>query len=178
MRRFPVLLALSASMGSVAIRGQPSGVWLDVPFVKQQKNGCGAASVSMVIEYWISKGARVPQDSANASIIQQALYSREAKGIFGSGMERYFEGAGFRAFVFKAGWVDLKQHLSKGRPLIVCLRANSGAAHYVVVAGLDWQRGLVLVNDPARRKLLKLDQTSFEKGWSAAQNWTLLALPR
>ncbi|PYU98718.1 MAG: hypothetical protein DMG26_17970, partial [Acidobacteria bacterium] len=66
----------------------------------------------------------------------------------------------------------------KGRPLIVCLRENSRPPHYVVVTGLDGQQGFVLVNDPARRKLLKLDRTGFEEGWSATQNWTLLALPR
>ena len=29
-----------------------SGVWLDVPFVKQEKNGCGAASIAMVMQFW------------------------------------------------------------------------------------------------------------------------------
>ncbi len=28
------------------------GVWLDVPFVKQEKDGCGAASIAMVMQYW------------------------------------------------------------------------------------------------------------------------------
>src|ERR1700733_7458123 len=29
-----------------------AGVWLDVPFVKQDKNACGAASIAMVMRYW------------------------------------------------------------------------------------------------------------------------------
>ena len=29
-----------------------AGVWLDVPFVKQEKDGCGAASIAMVMQYW------------------------------------------------------------------------------------------------------------------------------
>ena len=179
MRRFPLarLFALCVTLGSVTIAAELSGVWLDVPFVKQKRNGCGAASISMVMLYWIRSGARVPQNRAAASAIEEALYSREAKGIFGSSMRDYFERAGFRTFALRAKWSDLEQHLLKGRPLIVCLRENSGALHYVVVAGLDAQ-GFVLLNDPARRKLLKLDRTSFEEGWSATQNWTLLALPR
>ena len=180
MRRFPLapLFALCVTLGSVTVVAEPSGVWLDVPFVKQKRNGCGAASISMVMQYWIRNGAHMPQDSADASLIEQALYSREAKGIFGSGMQGYFERAGFRTFVLQAKWSDLERHLLKGRPLIVCLRENSGPLHYVVVAGLDGQQGFILVNDPARRKLLKLERTSFEEGWSATQNWTLLAVPR
>jgi uncharacterized protein YvpB len=46
------------------------------------------------------------------------------------------------------------------------------------VTGLDWQPELVLLNDPAQRKLIKLDRKSFEKSWHAAGNWTLLALPK
>ena len=180
MPRSPLapLCALCVTLGSVTAVAESSGVWLDVPFVKQKRNGCGAASVSMVMQYWIRNGARIPQGDADASLIEQALYSRQAKGIFGSGMRDYFERAGFRSFVLQAKWSDLEQHLLKGRPLIVCLRENSRPPHYVVVTGLDGQQGFVLVNDPARRKLLKLDRAGFEEGWSATQNWTLLALPR
>jgi hypothetical protein len=35
-----------------------------------------------------------------------------------------------------------------------------------------------LLNDPARRKLLKQDRSDFEKEWSATGQWTLLALPQ
>jgi len=35
-----------------------------------------------------------------------------------------------------------------------------------------------MVNDPARRKLIKVDRQSFEKEWAAAQYWTLLAVPQ
>jgi ABC-type bacteriocin/lantibiotic exporter with double-glycine peptidase domain len=181
MRLYPLapILVFSVGLGSVAAGADSSGVWLDVPFVKQERNGCGAASISMVIQYWIRNGAgSIPHDAADAFLIEQALYSREAKGIFGSSMQDYFERAGFRTFVLQAEWNDLEHHLRKGRPLIVCLRENSGPRHYVVVAGFDGDQGLVLVNDPARRKLLKLERTSFEKGWSATQNWTLLAVPR
>ena len=37
---------------------------------------------------------------------------------------------------------------------------------------------MVMVNDPAQRKLLKQDRSSFEREWSAAGKWTLLALPQ
>ena len=37
---------------------------------------------------------------------------------------------------------------------------------------------MVMVNDPAQRKLLQQDRPSFEREWSAAGKWTLLALPQ
>jgi len=60
----------------------------------------------------------------------------------------------------------------------VALKPGSSAPlHYVVVTGLDWEHGLVLMNDPAMRKLLKEDRARFEREWNAAGSWTLLALP-
>jgi ribosomal silencing factor RsfS len=49
--------------------------------------------------------------------------------------------------------------------------------HYVVIAGLDPERQLVLLNDPAQRKLLQEDRSRFEQEWKGAGRWTLLALP-
>jgi uncharacterized protein YvpB len=49
--------------------------------------------------------------------------------------------------------------------------------HYVVIAGIDSGQGLVYVNDPAQRKLLKLDRRTFEREWSVPGRWTLLAVP-
>jgi predicted double-glycine peptidase len=153
------------------------GVWLDVPFVHQEKDGCGAASIAMVMQYWqVQQGYPVNQDS-DAALIQRSLYSTKAHGIYASDMERYFKEKGFRTFTIRGEWEDLKQHLDKGRPLIVALKpAAGGALHYVVVAGLELEN--VLVNDPAQRKLLKQDRSSFEQEWNAAGKWTLLALPQ
>jgi ABC-type bacteriocin/lantibiotic exporter with double-glycine peptidase domain len=111
--------------------------------------------------------------------ILRDLYSQEARGIYASDMESYFQQHGFQAFAFAGEWSDLKQHLGKGRPLIVALKPNRGSPlHYVVVAGLDTRQDFVLTNDPAQRKLLKQARVDFEKEWKAAGNWTLLAIPQ
>ena len=163
-----------------------SGIWLDVPFVKQEKYLCGAACISMVMQYWaksdqVSESSELarPKNIPDINEIGQAVYSKEAKGVFGKDMQRYFHEHGFQTFTFKAEWVDLVNHLSKGRPLIVCLKLNeeSSPFHYVVVTGLDQQQGLILINDPAQRKLLKVNRAGFEKAWNLTSNWTLLALP-
>jgi ABC-type bacteriocin/lantibiotic exporter with double-glycine peptidase domain len=153
------------------------GVWLDVPFVKQEKDGCGAASIAMVMQYWQAQQAQPANDTSDPIQIQRALYSAKAHGIYASEMERYFREKGFRTFTIRGEWKDLKQHLDKGRPLIVALKpVSSDALHYAVVTGLTPEG--VVVNDPAQRKLLKQDWPNFEREWSAAGKWTLLALPQ
>lgn len=150
---------------------EPPGVWLDVPFVRQQKDACGAASMAMLMQYW-------GDSAADAEQIRLALYSPRAHGIYSADMQRYLEQHGFRTFAFQGQWEDLKDHLEKGRPLIVALNSGHHNLHYVVVAGLDWQQEVVLKNDPAERKLLKQNRSSFEKQWKDAGNWTLLAVPQ
>ena len=154
------------------------GVWLDVPFVRQEKDGCGAASIAMVMQYWQRQRSQPASPDADAIQIQHLLYSAKARGIYASDMERYFREKGFRTFTIRGEWEDLKQHLDKGRPLIVALNPEGGSVplHYVVVTGLDQQ--VVMMNDPAQRKLLKQDRSNFEQQWSAADRWTLLVLPQ
>lgn len=152
-------------------------IWLDVPFVKQEKDGCGSASIAMVMQYWRQRQGQSPGDDADPDTIQRALYSADAKGIYASEVRRYLQSAGFQTFAFAGEWADLKEHLQKGRPLMVALKPDGSPLHYVVVAGVDADQGLVMVNDPARRKLLKEDRTSFEREWTAAGKWTLLVLP-
>ena len=152
------------------------GVWLDVPFVKQEKDGCGAASIAMVIQYWQAQQVQAANQTSEAIQIQRALYSPKAHDIYASDMERYFQENGFRTFTIRGEWEDLKQHLDKGRPLIVALKPAAGALHYVVVTGLA--ADTVTVNDPAQRKLLQQERATFEREWSAAERWTMLALPQ
>ena len=157
------------------------GVWLDVPFVKQEKDGCGAASIAMVMQYWHHQQGQSASVDSDAAQIQHALYSARAHGIYASDMERYFKENGFRTFTIRGEWEDLKQHLGRGRPLIVALKPGGNGPfhdplHYVVVTGME--QDIVMVNDPAQRKLLKQDRSEFEQQWSAAGKWTLLALPQ
>jgi ABC-type bacteriocin/lantibiotic exporter with double-glycine peptidase domain len=179
--RLAILVALFISLFWVLPIAGMADLWLDVPFIKQEKNGCGAASIAMVMQYWLRQQGRPKDESiADAIEIQRALYDPGANGIYASAMERYFQEHGFRTFSFRGEWSDLQQHIVKGRPLIVALKPQGADSplHYVVVAGLDQDRGLVLLNDPAQRKLLKQERSSFEKQWSSTDNWTLLALPQ
>jgi len=169
---FPVPSAQAAPAKS-------SGVWLEVPYVKQSEDGCGSAAIAMLLQYWSAHGAPVASDRSDAAAIQKQLYSRKARGIFASDMERYLRDSGFREFAVRGEWSDLRQHLEQGRPLIISIQPGRVKAplHYVVVTGMDWQREAIFVNDPARGKLLRIERPQFEKEWEATRNWMLLAVP-
>lgn len=178
-RRALQLVASVLAIAAVAAATGPTGAWLDVPFIAQEKNGCGAAVLGMVMQYWEQQQKTTsPSGRADPRAIQKALYSQPDRGISATAMERYLRENGFRAFSFAGEWRDLEQHLGKGRPVIVAVRPGRRAQeHYVVVAGLDSERSLVFVNDPARGKLLRVARAQFEREWNAAGNWALLALP-
>lgn len=172
------ILAVLLWVSGVVFAADSSGVWLDIPFVTQEKDGCGAASIAMVMEYWRGQQGRPAHATIDAAEIQRELYSDQAHGIYASSMQRYLQKNGYRTFAFAGTWSDLKQHLEKGRPLIVALKPGGmGSLHYVVVAGFDPERKLILVNDPAQRKLLKQDRSRFEREWEGAERWTLVAVP-
>jgi predicted double-glycine peptidase len=172
------LLFSSALMPALAAQ-TASGEWIDVPFVAQPRDGCGAASLAMVMEYWAAQQHSAAGPAADVSAIQRQVLSPRQHGSTPEAMEAYLRQNGFDAFAFNGTWNDLAQHIGKGRPLIVALRPRGQTdLHYVVVVGIDTARGLVMMNDPAERKLLTEERAEFDKDWSATHDWTLLALPQ
>ena len=180
LRRIYSHIAVVLLAGTCLRAAEPRAVWLDVPFVKQDKNACGAASIAMVMQFWQQQRGLAGNADSDPAKIQLALYSSKAHGIYASDLERYFKQRGYQAFAFQGRESDLQEHLEKGRPLIVALKPGGGdTLHYVVVAGIDAEHGVVvLLNDPAERKLLKQDLVSFEQAWKGTGFWTLLAVPQ
>jgi ABC-type bacteriocin/lantibiotic exporter with double-glycine peptidase domain len=162
-------LVIALAFGCAALSAA-DGVWLDVPFIRQEANGCGAASLAMILDYWDAPG--LPHDAAD---IQRQLYDAKRKGIAADRMREYLEAHGFAAYAFSGQWADLRHHVALGRPLIVALKVGADNFHYAVVAGATDTS--VSLNDPADRKLRLLSRADFEKKWAAAGQWTLLAVP-
>lgn len=153
-------------------------MWIDVPFIAQPREGCGAASLAMVMRYWAGKRRTTAGADSEVERIQHELYVRHQHGIPANAMGGYLRHHGFHAFAFAGQWRDLEEQIAKGRPLIVALRPQGQSElHYVVIDGVDTAHGLVTMNDPADRKLLNEERIRFEKEWSATHNWTLLAVP-
>jgi hypothetical protein len=151
-----------------------TATWLDVPFIRQPKDGCGSASIWMVAHYW--RAAQVD----SVTVIHREVFSAKAGGVYASDMQRYFATHGFDEFAFSGQWGDLREHLARGRPLIVSLEGNSRGVplHYVVIAGIDEEQQMVLFNDAAERKLRMMRRDEFERRWRFSNNWTLLVTPR
>ena len=184
MRKFFLLIAsflVAAGVFAFAKTqdADKAGIWLDVPFIKQTVEGCGSASVAMLLQYWSAHGTQIAPEREDAEAIQKQLHSRKGHGIYASDLERYLRESGFRVFALRGEWSDLRDHLSKGRPLILSIEPGGSHAplHYVVATGMDWHRDAVFVNDPARGKLLRIERAEFEKEWLAAKNYLLLAVP-
>jgi ABC-type bacteriocin/lantibiotic exporter with double-glycine peptidase domain len=174
------LLLVSAAYAGISLAAEAPAIWIDVPFVPQVRDGCGSASISMVLQYWANKSGQVRTDFADPEKIQAALFSPADGGIAASRMQAYFQESGYRTFAFRGEWSDLKHHLEQGRPLIVSLKASGplGPLHYVVVVGVDSDRGYLFVNDPAQQKMLRISGQGFESEWNNANHWTLLVVPR
>lgn len=184
-----VCMGLALCAGVRAQDTQPK--WIDVPYVHQPPEGCGAAALAMVIAYWteqeglaggFSDGTPAQREQAKADrdvfIIQRELYSPRKHGIPAQSMAKYMEDHGYVTFAISGTWRDLENEIAKGRPLIAAIRPKGDPQlHYVVMVGVDPERGLVTMNDPAERKLLTEERAEFEKDWSATHNWLLLAVP-
>jgi predicted double-glycine peptidase len=179
MARRTLILLISTIVAALSAVAQPAAVWIDVPFVRQPPDGCGAASVAMVMEYWARQGHPPPNAADDVSAIQRQVESPRLHGATPAALERYLRHHGFLAFAVQGSWNDLEKQIRKGRPLIVALRPpDQRALHYVVIAGIDSARNTVTMNDPAQRRLLTQERAGFEREWSATHDWMLLAVPQ
>src|SRR5713226_9459140 len=115
------LLAFFPTLFAQAAPAKSSGVWLEVPYVKQTEDGCGSAAISMLLQYWTAHDVHIDSQRADSAAIQKQLYSRKARGIRSSDMESYLKESGFRVFPLNGDWKDLLEQLKQGRPLIASL---------------------------------------------------------
>jgi len=151
--------------------------WLDVPYVKQIKSGCGAAAVAMVVQYWARHNPDLRFAADETEHIDELLPASR-RGIRGAALKDYLTKRGFSAYVFDGETKDLRNHFEKGRPVIVCLGLSGPKAplHYAVVVGIDEES--VWMHDSARGKLVREPLDRFESSWEVTGHWALLAVPR
>src|ERR1700760_650937 len=110
MRRLLLLIAcLAAAADLHAQYPGKAGIWLDVPFIKQTVEGCGSASIAMLLQYWSAHGTPIAPEHMNADAIQKQLYSRKGHGIYASDLEKYLRESSFRVFPLRGEWSDLRE---------------------------------------------------------------------
>jgi len=138
---------------------------LEVPFVAQRKDTCGAAALAMVLRYW--------GDEATHDDVARTLLTPELHGIAGSRLAAFARGRGMEAVAYRGDMANLREFVGKGRPLIVAWDMGRGRYHDVVVVGFDVGRGAVVVHNPAEGASRAVKTGAFEKRWAGAGYWTL-----
>jgi ABC-type bacteriocin/lantibiotic exporter with double-glycine peptidase domain len=141
---------------------------LDVPFVPQEKDTCGAAALAMVLQFW--------EHPASNGEIAAALGAAELRGIRGSRLATFARERGMQAIAYAGDLAQLREYVGKGRPLIVAWKLGRDRYHNVVVVGFD-DHGDVLVHDPAEGAARRIEAARFDERWAGAGRWSLLVLP-
>lgn len=141
-----------------------------VPYLPQTEALCGGAAAAMVMRYW---GATArPEDFA-------PLIDPAQDGIVTTTLVADLRARGWQAFPLRGALDDdalLRQHLSRGRPVIALIEDRPSRYHYVVVTALDGAS--VSFHDPAIAPGQTMTRAEFERRWRAANFWMLLLLPR
>ena len=146
-----------------------SAAVLAVPFVPQEKDTCGAASLAMVLRYWEHPVAQ--------GEIAAELFEPELAGIRGSRLADFARRRGFLAIAYAGDLDHLRAFVGKGRPIIVAWRVEPDRFHDVVVVGFDEARGDVVVHDPALGPSRRVGEEEFERLWAGSRHWALVVLP-
>lgn len=117
----------------------PENIKLNVPYLAQDYNYCGPASLSMVMQHY---GFNISQEDIGQGIVAQ-------KGITTSNLVKRAEAYGFSAYVSSCSFYGLLSVVAQGNPVIVrTINSTGNNGHFIVVTGYDMQLGLVYINDP------------------------------
>ncbi len=73
------LLGLFPALFTQAAPAKSSGVWLEVPYVKQTEDGCGSAAIAMLLQYWSAHGTPVAAGRADATAIHGNTSSKAGR---------------------------------------------------------------------------------------------------
>ena len=103
--------------------------------------------------------------------------SRSFAGSPDRSLAAFAAGRGLTAVAHVGDVAHLRDHVGKGRPLIVAWAMGRGRYHDVVVIGFDDDRRRVIVHDPARGARTAVDLATFRRRWAGAGHWTLLVAP-
>ena len=149
--------SVDASCKYVDLSTLPQRITLNVPYVKQEYNYCGPASLSMVMAYY---GSPVSQDVLGSDIVG-------SEGSTSGDLLYKFEQYGFAGAVINCEIGGLLELVSEGKPIIVRILNDVGSnGHFVVITGYDIASGLLYLNDPDKpyRKSETLDR--FKSLWN------------
>ena len=142
-----------------------------VPFIPQQRNRCGPASLAMIFHYY-----RVPIKSEE---LAREIYERRFSGALNLDLLIAARRHGFAAQAQSGDLELLKSYLRREIPVIALVRPRSGADrtnptryHFLVVYGFDDGSRQFTVHS-ARRGGQKISYQTFQRRWRPTGNWML-----
>jgi len=155
------------------LAGRSPGRYINgVPFIPQEDNYCGPASLAMVLRHW---GEPVDQDE-----IGRELYIKSVQGTLNFDLQFYARRRGYRAESFEGTLERVKTEIDRGRPLIVFQDQGVGPLafpHFFVVIGYDDARELIVAHSGVTENRL-IPYREFLWTWGKKGNWTLRILPK
>ncbi len=135
---------------------------LDLPYVKQQSNYCGPASLSMVMQYF---GYSTTQEE-----IAEELGRKEVSkhGVRPGELALYARRRGMRVSARNhVGLEGIFKALENDLPLIALCRAfpPQRGLHYTIIRGYDLDKEALFIHDPAWPRRKKTLWDDFELRW-------------
>lgn len=140
----------------------------EVPYVLQNKNYCGPAALTSILNYW---GIKTDQPT-----VGKAIFDKSIQATNGADMMLYARGKNMVAYSWNSSIADLKEKLALGIPVIVLQDSSSTdrSGHYRIAVGYDDTTEVIYVNDPYDPETKELSCGKFESLWQRHGNWSLL----
>jgi len=151
-------------------RGSTQTIVEDVPFYPENRYWCGPASLAGVMNHW--------SDAPGPQAIAEVTYSPSAGGTLMADLAWYARQQGFDAKVTTMTHRELRNHLDRGRPIIVLVTRRGllqNYNHFMVVVGYT-DRGII-VNSGTRQKAF-LHRETFRRFWNENDRYALVVTPR
>lgn len=143
----------------------------DVPFFPQSEYECGPAALASVLNYY---GCRITPDE-----IAKTIYRKRLRGTLSMDLLLFAQGMGVFVRAYRGDLTDLKEQISKNRPLIVFQDVGYPLLpirHFSVVIGYDETKGILILHS-GKRTNKAIPYKGFLRSWAKMDNWTLLILP-
>jgi ABC-type bacteriocin/lantibiotic exporter with double-glycine peptidase domain len=137
-----------------------------VPFVKQDTQYCGPASLASVLNYY--------GDTVDQKAIGKGTYSEKLKGALITDLENFARARGFKARSAAGRLEDIRSAVFEGVPVIVLIDRGFWVVsrpHYLVVFGYD--EGGFIAHDGYQASQ-RYPYAEFQKTWTKAGSTYLL----
>ncbi|MCK5708051.1 MAG: C39 family peptidase [Candidatus Aureabacteria bacterium] len=148
---------------------------LEIPFIKQNKNYCGPASLAIVFNYYDKE---ISQEE-----IAKYIYNPELKGTLSIDLLLFVRKHNFTSEIYKSNIQDLKQKINQNNPVIVLTKGNPVKNfsifknyHFFVIYGYNDDKQVFYCHSGSE-KSAELKYKKLEKPWKETGNCAFLIYP-